>query len=558
MLKARPLAPLLAALALAAVPATAGARLIQTIPLDAPSDGVAFAEDGTVHVIEPATQTDAIFGRDGTLIKRVTLPGPVGTARDAMVGTNGLVWVAIGSRDATRGFAELDGSGLVRTISTAAQFTCPPAEMARVSRDGPMIYTAVDPGDGAPCTGGVGEIMPDGTAVKAMTATVNGGIEDFDYDGYVPVGDAVKQLGEYDTVFDSHYPPTFPAGSAPADVLFGAGAMFVTLPGTGQVGVFLPESPGLGTQIAASGVEGPRGLLASPRYTMLVAAHDGDRLVEIPPLSNDTVTGTPSSIPLPPGFHPNRMATSGGLMQEGMQEPDDDVWVTDDETAQVARVVDGVPSATITGATATGLDFDLDTAGNDTSYSVVVTRPDGGFVEDTADQTVTADLAIQHVHAALPALATGTYKFELRLRNGGGSPTATLPVTGATVQGPPSHPGEGGQIQKPPVQTVPARTVKPAATDLIALASPTRCVAGRRLRLRLVAHPRHTKARVTAVRVTVGKGRPRTYTGKRLKAGVELTGLPKGRYALKLVVTLSDHTTASLSRTYRACSTRKR
>jgi hypothetical protein len=402
--------------------------------------------------------------------------------------------------------------------------------------------------------------MPDGTAETTLTGTVNGGVEDFSYDAYVPVGDAVKLLHAGDSAFDSHSPPTFPAGSAPADVLFGAGAMFVTLPGTGQVGVFLPESAGLGTQIAASGVEGPRGMVASPRFTMLVAAHDGDRLVEIPALVNDAVAGTPTSIPLPPGFHPARMATSGGLMQAGMQEPDDDIWVTDDETAQVARVVDGVPSATIAGATATGLDFDLDTAGNDTPYSVVVTRPDGSFVEDTADTTVAASLAIQHVHAVLPALPTGTYRFELRLRNGGGSPTATLPVTGAAVQGPSTHPGGGGpsQTQRPPVQTVPARTVKPEATDLIALAAPTRCVAGRRLRLKLVAHPRHTKAAVIAVRVRIGKGRARTYAGRRLKAGVELTGLPKGRYALKLVVTLSDHTTASLSRTYRACSTRKR
>lgn len=180
MIRVSAVIPLLTSLILA-IPVTAGARLIQTIPLNAPSDGVAVAEDGTVHVIEPATQTDAIFALDGTLLKRVKLPGPAGSAHAAATGPDGRVWVAISSRDVSRGFAELDGTGLVRTISTASVFTCPPAEMAPNYRNGPMLYTAIDSGDGSPCTAGVGSIMPDGTEVATQTGAPTGGIVGYDY-----------------------------------------------------------------------------------------------------------------------------------------------------------------------------------------------------------------------------------------------------------------------------------------------------------------------------------------------------------------------------------------
>ncbi|HEY6759058.1 MAG TPA: hypothetical protein VI318_06185 [Baekduia sp.] len=556
MARARSLVPLLAVFVLAA-PATAGGRLIQTIPLDAPSDGVAIADDGTVHVIEPATQTDAIFGLDGTLIKRVTLPGPAGTAHAAALAPDGLVWVAIGSRDASRGFAELDGTGLVRTISTASTFTCPPAEMAPDYRDGPMFYTAVDPGDGAPCTGGVGLVMADGTELATQTGPATGGVASYDYDAFVPwSGDQVKFLNGGFGSFGSFGQIAFPAGSEPTDLADGLDGMFVTLRGTGQLAVFGPDPYSDRTfAIAASGIEGPRGLIQSNRESMLVAAHDGDRLVEVPELGYEGEgTATPTDIPLPPGFHPDRLFT-GVRLYPGAKGADDDVWVTDDETAQVARIVDGTPHATITGATATSLDFDLDTDGNDTRYSVVVTRSDGSFVEETPTTPVAANLALQHVHAGLPALATGTYTFQLRLSNGGDYENATLSVTGASTQAPPSTPG--GQPTPKPTVTTPRATTPikhaPKATDLITLAAPTRCVANRRLRLALVAHPKTTKAKVVSVSVKVGNRRARTYTAKRLKAGVALTGLPKGRYALKIVVGLSDRTKATLTRTYRAC-----
>jgi hypothetical protein len=539
---------LLAIFALAA-PATAGARLIQTIPLNAPSDGVAVAEDGTVHVIEPATQTDAIFSLDGTLRKRVILPGPAGTAHAAATGPDGRVWVAITSRDASRGFAVVDGTGLIRTISTASAFTCPPAEMAPNYRNGPMLYTAIDPGHGSPCTSGVGSTRPDGTEIATYAGAPTGGIAGYGYTTAFAAwsGDLVKDLGGG---FGSPDQIAFPIGSKPARFADGLDGMFVTLEGTGQLAVFGPHPYSDRTfAIAASGIEGPRGLIQSNRQTMLVAAHEGDRLVEVPQAGSEGEgTGTPADIPLPPGFHPNRLATSGGVIYPG-ETTAHDVWVTDDETAQVARIVDGPPHATITGATATSLDFDLDTNGNDAQYSITVTRSDGTFVADTPVKTVAADLALQHVHAALPTLATDTYTFELRLGNGGGIERFTAPVTG-TMPPPSSPPSAPGRPQtsapstKPPVK----------ATDLITLTAPTRCGANRRLRLTLVAHPKTTKARVVSVRVKVAKRHARSYEARRLKAGVALTDLPKGRYVLRVVVTLSDHTKVALTRTYRACT----
>lgn len=129
----------------------------------------------------------------------------------------------------------------------------------------------------------------------------------------------------------------FPTGSKPGNIAPGLDGMFVTLEGTGQLAVFGPHPYSDRTfTIAASGIEGPRGLIQRGR-TMLVAAHDGDRLVEVPQAGQEGAgTDTPTDIPLPPGFHPNRLATPGDLLYPGETRTHNDVWVTDDETAQVA------------------------------------------------------------------------------------------------------------------------------------------------------------------------------------------------------------------------------
>jgi hypothetical protein len=85
----RSLAPLVAACALAVLPPAAGAVEVLTSPLDAPASGVAVDGAGRVHAIESLTQTDAILNPDGTLFKRVALPGPAGSAKGAATAGDG-------------------------------------------------------------------------------------------------------------------------------------------------------------------------------------------------------------------------------------------------------------------------------------------------------------------------------------------------------------------------------------------------------------------------------------------------------------------------------------
>ena len=63
---------------------------------------------------------------------------------------------------------------------------------------------------------------------------------------------------------------------------------------------------------------------------------------------------------------------------------------------------------------------------------------------------------------------------------------------------------------------------------------------------------------MTAVAVTIGKGKTKTYKGAKLKLPVKLTGLPKGTFKVKVVVTLADATKLTLTRTYKTCAVKKR
>lgn len=135
----------------------------------------------------------------------------------------------------------------------------------------------------------------------------------------------------------------------------------------------------------------------------------------------------------------------------------------------------------------------------------------------------------------------------LRIRNAGLPEPAPV-----TSQPPPSTmPPPVQTTTPPPTATTPA--TKPKVADVVSLASPKRCVSKRRLTL-TVRKPKAGAATVRSIRVTVGKGKAKTYTAGKLKVPVALTGLPKGTFKVRLSVRLSDGRTLTETRTYRTCA----
>lgn len=132
----------------------------------------------------------------------------------------------------------------------------------------------------------------------------------------------------------------------------------------------------------------------------------------------------------------------------------------------------------------------------------------------------------------------------LRIRNAG-LPEPTPPVD------PAPNPPVTTPVGDPPAPPKPV--VKPKVADVISLASPKRCLSRRRLTL-TVRTPKTGAAKVTSVKVTIGKGKARTYTAKKLKVPVTLAGLPRGTFKVKLSVKLGDGTTLTETRTYRTCA----
>jgi sugar lactone lactonase YvrE len=102
----------------------------------------------------------------------------------------------------------------------------------------------------------------------------------------------------------------------------------------------------------------------------------------------------------------------------------------------------------------------------------------------------------------------------------------------------------------------PKPPIKLTAAKVFSLAAAKRCASRRSLTLTL--RKRTTGPKVASVKVTIGSGKAKTYKGAKLKVPVKLTGLPKGSFKVKVVVTLSDGTKVSLTRAYKTCAAKKR
>lgn len=103
----------------------------------------------------------------------------------------------------------------------------------------------------------------------------------------------------------------------------------------------------------------------------------------------------------------------------------------------------------------------------------------------------------------------------------------------------------------PPVTPPPAK--KPRFADVVRLPSSKRCLSRRSLRIRLRT-PKGAKLR--SATVTVNGHRVKTVKGKRLRVPVDLRGLPRGRYTVRITVRLTNGTVLRGSRRYRTCAPR--
>ncbi len=88
------------------------------------------------------------------------------------------------------------------------------------------------------------------------------------------------------------------------------------------------------------------------------------------------------------------------------------------------------------------------------------------------------------------------------------------------------------------------------AGDLVVLPAAGACVSRRSLRIRLRAPKGVTLQRAT---VLVNGRRSRSVTGRALTAPVDLRGLPKGRFTVKITVITTTGVKVNVTRAYRAC-----
>jgi len=524
----RRLVLLACACALALIPATAHAAVTQVIGLNSATNGIAVGADGDVYVVEPVAQQVTVLTPDGRVVRRVHLLSNGATS--AALGPDGQVWIAMTAADGNRGFTRIAPDGTTTTISTATLYQCGPVGMAPF--DGRMYFTA--PSNGVCGTHGLGSIGPNAETPTAVGAGTNVG-----FDLVVAAGKLfVPMFGDDEIVrrgFTAGAPgaieATFPAASAaaPDGIAVGSdGNVWVTYFALGEVARLSPAAAsGTAPTIVAAGVDEPFGLVAHPDGGLYVNSNSDGQVVRI------AADGSKRSLALPPGFHPWQLATVNR-----------DTWVTDNVTAQVGRVVDDVPIPRLV-ADAVGVTAEVDPRGNETSVTLTVTPTAGGAPILKTATPVAAGIGEQPRAFFLADLPAGAYSVTATAANARGAVT-TAPVVfsvAATVFPP------------PPAPPAAVKPKKPTFAQVLSVASATRCLSHRRLTLTL--RKRKTGSKVTAVAVTIGKGKAKTYKGAKLKLPVKLTGLPKGTFKVKVVVTLADATKLTLTRAYKTCAVKK-
>jgi PKD repeat protein len=149
---------------------------------------------------------------------------------------------------------------------------------------------------------------------------------------------------------------------------------------------------------------------------------------------------------------------------------------------------------------------------------------------------------------ALPTATPGAFVLEVSATDKAGNAAAlTRPWTVRAA------------IAPPPAPVAPAPPApKPAPKEehaVLGLSQSRRCVSRRKFVIRL-REPRGDK--LLSARVLVNGKRVKTLRGKRLKAPVNLTGLPKGRFKVKVIGRTRNGRTVSEQRRYRTCAKKRR
>ena len=161
----------------------------------------------------------------------------------------------------------------------------------------------------------------------------------------------------------------------------------------------------------------------------------------------------------------------------------------------------------------------------------------GTYVVQAGDVGHVLDCRVTATNAAGPAS---------QLSSNSVTPTAT-PVTPAPSQAPPA-----ATPKATPATTEPA-TIKPS--QVITLPSTKVCVSRRSFRIRLRAPAGVT---IASAAVFVNGKRADVVKGKRLSAPVNLTGLPKGRFSVKITVTTATGRKVTDTRRYKTCAPKRR
>jgi streptogramin lyase len=335
-------------------PPPASAAAVTTVPgLASATSGIAIGSDGNLWVAEQYADSVAKVSPSGAVQGRVSVGGaPIGVAS----GPGGSVWVTVPDLEKVVRIEVADGSHL--DYSTAALADCG-ADAIADGGDGYMYLSfpcATTPKIGRiPVAGGVGAVAVSGRGTVFDLAVAGGKLYAPDFDGdVVRELDLSASLGIVSAV-------STPAGSEPDGITVVGAKIYVTLFGAGGIASFpLNQSGGSAVSLpGVSGLSSPFGITPNASGGVIVTGKNSSNYAYVDGAGRAGLT------PLPAGSKPFDAVTA----------PNGDVWVTDQNTTQIYRVVDNAPTGSLsapkarTSSTAQ-VALTVDPHGNDSSWTV--------------------------------------------------------------------------------------------------------------------------------------------------------------------------------------------
>lgn len=340
-----------------------------------------------------------------------------------------------------------------------------------------------------------------------------------------------------------------PAATSPADTLF-------KNPGSGAYDGIAFTADGSRLYVTDYNSEHVLGIdrAGSVVFDVSLAGHDPDGIAVVRPntviggvdYSNNVVVnandGTIQRIDVNSPGNPVSQVASGGTRGDFTTVgPDGCFYATQtDRVVKLApcifqQVVNATPVAALarTPDSGTGpLAVSFSTAGSgDRDGPLASWTLDFGDGTPAATGTGDPPATVAHTYAT-----AGTFTATLTVRDRAGAMASATVATSVTA-------------------AAAARLEKLSAAAIIRLPSAKACVSRRRLRIRLV-RPK-TTALVSAVVLVNGKA-VKTVKRARITAPIDLVGLPKGRFTVKLKATTADGRTVTGTRKYRTCTVKRK